>query len=123
MEIINRSSCKEFVAQDKAVVRELVSPRNSSLKNQSIAEVTIPVGRAVREHYHKKTEEVYSIISGKGEMSLDGETEIVGKGDSIVILPEQRHKMTCIGDEDLVMFVTCSPSYTDEDQIITDDTA
>lgn len=122
MEIINRNSCKEFVAQDEAVVRELVSPRNSSLKNQSIAEVTIPVGTTVREHYHKKTEEVYYLISGKGEMSLDGETKIVGEGDSIVILPEQKHKMKCIGDEDLVMVVTCSPSYTDEDQIIIDDT-
>ena len=50
MEIINRSSCKEFVAQDKAVVRELVSPRNSSLKNQSIAEVIIPIGITILEH-------------------------------------------------------------------------
>jgi mannose-6-phosphate isomerase-like protein (cupin superfamily) len=123
MEIIHRRRSKEFVAQDEAVVRELVSPRNSSLKNQSIAEVTIPIGRTIREHYHKKIEEVYSIMSGMGEMSIDGETEIVGKGDSIVILPEQRHKMTCIGDEDLVMFVTCSPSHTDDDQIIIDDTA
>ena len=123
MEIINRRSCKEFVAQDEAVVRELVSPRNSSLKNQSIAEVIIPIGMTIREHYHKKTEEVYYIISGKGEMYIDGETEIVGKGDSIVILPEQKHKITSIGDEDLIMFVTCSPSYTDEDQIIIDDTA
>jgi mannose-6-phosphate isomerase-like protein (cupin superfamily) len=38
-------------------------------------------------------------------------------------LPEQKHKITNIGDEDLVMFATCSPSYTDEDQIIMFDSA
>ncbi len=118
MKIINRNDCSEFVAQDKAMVRELVSPRNSSIKNQSIAEVRIPSGESVLEHFHEKTEEVYYILSGRGQMHLEGETETVGSGDAIIILPGQRHKIANHCKEDLVMLVVCSPSYTDDDQIL-----
>jgi mannose-6-phosphate isomerase-like protein (cupin superfamily) len=118
MRIINRNDCPEFVAQDKAIVRELVSPRKSAIKNQSIAEVRIPSGESVLEHFHEKTEEVYYILSGQGQMYLEGETETVGSGDVIIILPGQRHKIANHNKEDLVMLVVCSPGYTDEDQIL-----
>ena len=118
MKIINRKDCSEFVAQDKAIVRELVSPRNSSIKNQSIAEVRILSGKSVLEHVHKTTEEVYYILSGRGQMYLENDTEKVGPGDAIIILPGQRHKISNHTKEDLVMLVICSPSYTDEDQIL-----
>jgi mannose-6-phosphate isomerase-like protein (cupin superfamily) len=118
MKIINRNNCPEFIAQDKAMVRELVSPRNSSIKSQSIAEVRIPSGESVLEHFHEKTEEVYYILSGRGQMYVDGETETVGSGDAIIILPGQRHKIANNCEEDLVMLVVCSPSYSDEDQIL-----
>ncbi len=118
MKIINRKDCSEFVAQDEAMVRELVSPRKSSIKNQSIAEVRIPSGESVLEHFHKATEEVYYILSGRGQMHLEGETETVGSGDAIFIRPGQRHKIANHCKEDLVMLVVCSPSYTDDDQIL-----
>jgi mannose-6-phosphate isomerase-like protein (cupin superfamily) len=118
MKIINRKNCSEFVAQDKAIVRELVSPRKSLIKNQSIAEVRIPSGESVLEHFHKATEEVYYILSGQGEMYLESEAETVGPGDAVIILPGQRHKIANHCKEDLVMLVVCSPGYTDEDQIL-----
>ena len=118
MKIINRNDCVEFVAQEKAIVRELVSPGNSSIKNQSIAEVRIRSGESVLDHFHQKTEEVCYILSGRGQMYLESETETVGPGDAIIILPGQRHKITSHSQEDLVMLVVCSPSYTDDDQIL-----
>jgi len=118
MEIINIKNCSEFIAQDQAIVREIVSPRNSSVKNQSFAEITIPPGSSVLEHYHIKTEELYFVISGEGQMFIEGEFRTIGKGDAVVILPGQRHKVSNNGKIDFVMFVTCAPAYQDEDQII-----
>ncbi len=118
VEVIDRQHCPEFKVQDKAIVREIVSPRNTSAENQSLAEITIPPGESIFEHYHVKTEEVYYLLEGRGEMHIDGEVQEVRAGQAVVILPGQRHKITNIGETDLVMLVTCAPAYTDEDQIL-----
>jgi hypothetical protein len=49
MEIIRRDSVPAFVAPDKAIIRELAASRNSSAKNQSLAEATIAVGDSVSD--------------------------------------------------------------------------
>ena len=118
MEIINIKECHKFVAQDNAIVREIISHRNSSIKNISLAEVTIPPGTSVFEHYHIKTEELYYIIAGEGQMFIEGKDRIVKVGDAVVILPRQRHKIKNQGETDLVILVMCVPGYEDEDQII-----
>jgi mannose-6-phosphate isomerase-like protein (cupin superfamily) len=118
MEIIRRSECPPFIAQDGAVIRELCSFRNASVRNQSVAEATIPPGGYVREHYHRVTEELYYVLNGRGLMRLDGEIREVGPGDLIVILPGRRHRIDTVGSEPLVMLVTCSPGYTVDDQVM-----
>jgi mannose-6-phosphate isomerase-like protein (cupin superfamily) len=118
MEIINVKDCPIFIAQDSAIIQEIVSHRNSSVKNQSLAKVTIQPGNSVLEHYHKKTEELYHIISGEGTIYIENEKRIIGSGETVVILPGQKHKIDNHGDTDLVMLVMCAPGYEDEDQII-----
>ena len=118
MEVIDRKDRPEFVAQDNAIAREIVSHRNSSVKNQSLAEITILPGTSVLEHYHIKTEEIYYIIRGEGQMSIEGENRIVGVGAAVVILPGQRHKIKNLSKTNLVMLVMCAPGYEDEDQIL-----
>jgi mannose-6-phosphate isomerase-like protein (cupin superfamily) len=118
MEIIKSKDCTKFVARDNAIVREIVSHRNSSVKHQSLAEVTIPPDTSINEHYHIKTEELYYIIAGIGKMFIEGEEQIVSIGDAVIILPGQRHKINNQGETDLMILVMCAPGYEDEDQII-----
>jgi hypothetical protein len=47
MEIVKITDCSKFIAQDNAIVQEIVSPRNSSVKNQSLAKVIIQPGNSV----------------------------------------------------------------------------
>jgi mannose-6-phosphate isomerase-like protein (cupin superfamily) len=118
MEIVKITDCSKFIAQDNAIVQEIVSHRNSSVKNQSLAKVIIQPGNSVLEHYHKKTEELYHIIKGEGTMYIEDEKRIISVGDTVVILPGQKHKIKNHNDADLVMLVMCAPGYEDEDQII-----
>jgi mannose-6-phosphate isomerase-like protein (cupin superfamily) len=120
MEVIPKSACPPFVAQDGAVIRELCAHRNSSVRNQSLAEATIPPGSFVREHYHVRTEELYHIVSGRGLMRIDGEEREVGPGDTVVIRPGQRHRIATLGDAPLVMLVPCAPGYEVSDQVMTE---
>ena len=118
MEINRRDSVPAFVAPDKAIIRELAASRNSSAKNQSLAEATIAAGDSVSEHYHKVTEEFYFILSGTGLMKINDEEEQVHPGDTVIILPGMRHKISNNGNTPLVLLACCSPEWTAEDQVL-----
>ncbi len=91
MDIINRAATKPFTTKDGSEIHELLAYRNSAIRNQSLAEATIAVGTATPEHYHPKSEEIYYILSGTGQMKLDGELRDVGPLDAIAIPPGARH--------------------------------
>ena len=115
--IIRKHERSPFIAQDKAIVRDIVSPVNSDVKNQSLAEVVILPDASILEHYHKETEELYYILEGVGKMYIENDTWDVGVGDTVIILPGQRHQFTNIGKTDLRFLAMCSPAYRDEDRI------
>ncbi|MEO7768450.1 MAG: cupin domain-containing protein [Ferruginibacter sp.] len=56
--------------------------------------------------YHlQKSNEIYYIISGAGEMKMNGETLPVKGGDAILTLPGSSHGLTPTGNEDLVVII------------------
>jgi mannose-6-phosphate isomerase-like protein (cupin superfamily) len=118
MEVINRNAVSAFVGPDGGIIRELAASRNSSARKQSLAEATIPVGETVTEHYHKITEEFYYILDGTGLMKIEGEEREVGPGDTVIIVPGQRHKIANNGKIPLVLLACCSPEWTAEDQVL-----
>ena len=117
MKIVNIQECQDFVAPDKAVAKEFMSPRVSGLKNMSIAQITIPAGVEVTKHYHLESEEVYHIVSGAGIMHLDGKESPITVGQAVAIKVGQWHSIRNESDKPLVMIVTCSPPWKPEDQV------
>ncbi|WP_257445953.1 cupin domain-containing protein [Archangium lipolyticum] len=61
----------------------------------------IPPGGISGEHMHTRTEEIYFILSGRGEMTLDGRPHPVGPGSLILTGLGTRHGLRNIGDEGL----------------------
>lgn len=120
MDIVNLKDCERFITKDGSSIRELLSPRNSQLKKQSLAEATVPPGGSTTEHIHRESEEIYYILAGTGEMRILDEKAQVGVGDAIVLLPGTRHQIVNTGDEDLVFLCICVPAYTHEDTVLTE---
>jgi mannose-6-phosphate isomerase-like protein (cupin superfamily) len=118
MEIVNRDDVVPFVTKDTSIAREILSPANSLLFNQSLAEAIVPVGKATDEHYHMESEEIYYIVRGSGLMMIGDEQRDVSEGDGIVIEPGMKHKIWTKGDNDLVFLCCCSPAYTHDDTVI-----
>ncbi|HIE09412.1 MAG TPA: cupin domain-containing protein [Armatimonadetes bacterium] len=118
MEVISRDECEPFTTLDGSTIREIASPRNSSLKNTSLAEATVPPGMRTKRHYHKASEEVYYILEGRGVMWLEGEEREVGPGDAVVIPPGRSHQIFNPGPGDLVFLCICSPPYEHEDTVL-----
>jgi mannose-6-phosphate isomerase-like protein (cupin superfamily) len=120
MDIRNLAEVPAFTTKDGSEIRELLAHRNSGIRNQSLAEARVPVGRATTEHYHPKTEEIYYITAGEGRIRIDGEERDVRPGDAIAILPGQRHKLWNIGPEVLTLLCCCAPSYEHEDTVLSE---
>ncbi len=109
MDVINYRDAAPFTTVDGSTIRELMAHRNSAIRNQSLAEARLPVGKATIPHHHKVTEEIYYILSGTALMTLGNEARPVGPGDAIAIPPGQRHTIENTGSEELVFLCTCAP--------------
>ncbi|MCX7826149.1 MAG: cupin domain-containing protein [Verrucomicrobiae bacterium] len=118
MDVINRNAATPFVTKDGSQIRELLAYRNSCIRNQSLAEATLPPGAATQEHYHAKTEEIYYVLNGRGRMKVGGETRTVGPLDAIAIPPGQCHQITNTGNEPLVFLCCCAPAYEHDDTVM-----
>lgn len=57
--------------------------------------------------YHlQETDEVYYILSGNGEMKMNGETFLVKAGDAILTRPGSSHGLKPTGNNDLTVLIT-----------------
>ena len=117
---VNIEECPQFVTKDTSRIREILAPRNSLLEAQSLAEATVAVGGATDEHYPATSEEIYYIVSGSGEMEVEGERFAVKEGDAIALLPGEKHKIWNRGDSELVFLCMCVPPYEHDDTVITE---
>lgn len=61
-------------------------------------------GSAIGYHLQKE-EEIYYIVSGTGEMSMNGSIFKVEAGDAILTLPGSSHGLKQVGEEDLVVII------------------
>ena len=118
MDIVNLNDVKPFITKDTSEIREIISPANTSIKNQSIAEATVAVDMSTETHYHNKSEETYYIIEGKGEITIENEIRDVTIGDGIVILPGKRHSILNCGVIPLKFICFCTPAYSHEDTVL-----
>jgi mannose-6-phosphate isomerase-like protein (cupin superfamily) len=107
-----------FTTKDGSEIRELLAYRNSCIRNQTLAEARLPAGASTTPHHHVKTEEIYYILEGLGEMRVGNETRKVGPGDAIAIPSGESHQITNIGHDTLVFLCCCAPGYEHDDTVL-----
>ncbi|MBT6401432.1 cupin domain-containing protein [candidate division WWE3 bacterium] len=67
------------------------------------------------EHAHKKSTEIYWLLSGTLEMVVEKENIKLNEGDIIVMSPGEFHKVTKASEENVVVVLSTPPwSPTDE---------
>jgi mannose-6-phosphate isomerase-like protein (cupin superfamily) len=121
MDIYNLNAVPSFTTKDGSEIRELLAHRNSSIRNQSLAEARLPPGAATTPHYHPRAEEIYYILSGRGRMQIHGEERDVQPGDAVAIPPGAVHTITNTGSETLSFLCCCAPGYEDADTVLLDE--
>jgi mannose-6-phosphate isomerase-like protein (cupin superfamily) len=103
-------SAEPFTTKDGSTIREL-----HHTPVQSLAEASLEPGQATQRHYHGRSEEIYLVTKGAGELEIDGETRTVRRGDAIVIPPGAWHALANDGTSELTILCMCSPPYSHED--------
>lgn len=58
--------------------------------------VKVKEGKSISYQYHKKRTEIWTIISGEGEVILDGQVSYVSTGETITIPPFTKHSIRAI---------------------------
>lgn len=81
-------------------------------KKQSEAVAVIDFTRL---HYHKVLTEIYTVIKGELELTIDGKKRMLKKGESVVLEPGMTHSAR--GNETWIK-VTFTPGWTPEDHIL-----
>ena len=117
MEIRNREEQKPFTTKDGSTIRSLLDLTNSPVKEQSLAEATLPEGGSTERHYHKVSEELYYLLEGRGVMEIDGQTQEVGPGDAILIPAGAWHEIKAT--KAMSFLCCCAPPYAHEDTYFT----
>ena len=113
MTVLNLATQVPFTTKDGSTILSILDRTNAPVKNQSLAEATVPAGSSTQRHYHWLSEEFYFILEGTGSMEIDGELRNVTPGDAILIPPGAWHTITA--REKLRLLCCCAPPYSHED--------
>ncbi len=108
-----------FVTKDGSVIRELMHPHthgpSHGVRNQSLAEATVPMGTRTVLHRHKNSEELYFVLAGQGCMHLGNKHFEVAEGDAVCIPAGIAHNIENTGQQDLRILCCCAPAYSHQD--------
>jgi quercetin dioxygenase-like cupin family protein len=70
--------------------------------NMTFAYYTVRPGASVHEHFHPN-EEVWNVIEGELEFTLDGQTQIARPGSAIVVPPNVAHSVRALSDARIIV--------------------
>lgn len=104
-----------YVTKDGSVIREFMHPAVHGNSAQSLAEARISKGKRTLLHRHPKTEELYHVVGGRGEMTLGNACFPIKTGDTVCIPPGTPHRVQALGPTPLRLLCCCSPAYSHED--------
>lgn len=82
----------------------------------------IDAGKSVNPHYHKRGDEHYHILSGKGQvylknmLTLEECIFLVSAHESFVVPENTLHKLTNTGDDSLTLMFSCPNAHLESDR-------
>ena len=66
-------------------------------ENMTFGYYAARAGASIQEHAHPN-EEVWHVIEGRLEVTIDGETQIVGPGSVAIVPPNTTHRVRAVSD-------------------------
>jgi acylphosphatase len=81
-------------------------------RNMSVTWLEVPAGIDHELHSHEEAEQVYIVVSGRGTMTVAGDTQEVAEGDLVLVPPATDHSIANGNSADLCCVSVQSPPVT-----------
>lgn len=105
------SQCPPLIANDGCRIFELIHPANDAVDlDYSFAIAEVAAGEASYRH-RLQQQEVYYVLTGRGRMHVDAETQVLESGDAVVIPPRAEQWIENIGTGTLRFVAIVSPPW------------
>jgi mannose-6-phosphate isomerase-like protein (cupin superfamily) len=112
--ILRHDAAKEYFFQEGCYINELSNHQGDSAL--SIARARVEPGITTQLHRLNRSTERYCIISGKGQVEIEGlAVQSVSVGDVVIIPPGASQRITNTSDDDLVFLALCTPRFEPDD--------
>jgi mannose-6-phosphate isomerase-like protein (cupin superfamily) len=109
---------KEIIAGDNTLLKELFNPLKDDLK----VRYSFAVGRVQQggqTYLHRlKNSEVYFFLKGTAEITVNGETAVVGASQAVYVPPGASQQVENVGGEELLFVCIVDPAWREEDEKI-----
>jgi len=108
--------CREFIAGDGSILRELLHPEKAGIQaHYSLAHAKVKAGHKTKPH-KLNSSEVYYVTAGKGLMYINKESFEVGPECAIYIPPDAVQYVENTGNSDLKFLCIVDPAWRKEDE-------
>ena len=108
--------CREFIAGDDSVLRELLHPDKMDVQiRYSLAHAKVPIGHKTKPH-RLRTSEIYYILSGRGLMYIDAKSLEVGPECAVYIPPNAIQHIENTGHRELEFLCIVDPAWRQSDE-------
>ena len=112
--------CREFVAGDGSILRELLHPEKAEVSvRYSLAHAKVEAGQLTKPH-KLTSSEVYYVIAGKALMHIDRESLEVGPECAVYIPPNAVQYIENTGNCDFEFLCIVDPAWRPEDEQVLD---
>jgi len=112
--------CREFVAGDGSILRELLHPEKAVIAARySLAHAKVEAGQRTKPH-KLKSSEVYYVTAGQGLMHIDQESFEVGPECAVYIPPNAVQYIENRENSDLKFLCIVDPAWREEDEEVFD---
>ena len=71
--------------------------------------VEMEPGEVSERHSHDLGQEIFLVLRGKAEFEIEGHREVLTAGQLCVAEIDEKHSITCLGDEPMVMYLSVTP--------------
>ena len=100
----------EYYFNEGCYITELSNTENDP--SLSIARARVEPKKTTKWHSLKGITERYVILEGTGKVEVgDLDPQVVNIGDTVIIPPEVRQRITNIGENSLVFLALCTPRF------------
>jgi mannose-6-phosphate isomerase-like protein (cupin superfamily) len=114
------NDCREFIAGDDSILREILHPEKTAAQiHYSLAHAKVEAGRKTKPH-KLKSSEVYYVTAGQGLMRIDQEDFEVGPDCTVYIPPNAVQYIENTGDSDLKFLCIVDPAWHPQDEEVFD---